>query len=118
MSATVLASCSSGGGSGASPSGSTVTATPGETVSLEGKVNDKFSVETINTNPGALTLKLTVPGGTPHNLEVEGVAAAKIPLISGGESRSITMTLKSGTYNFVCTIHTGMDGKIVVADAP
>lgn len=56
----------------------------------------------------------------PHNLTFQGpeLNAATDPNLAGQASETIEFdTPEPGTYPFVCTIHPGMDGELVVAAA-
>lgn len=116
-----LAACSSGDkDSGAASPAATATATPigsstANGIAIKGLQNDTFDITEIHTKPGELKVQFSVPGPTPHNFEVEGVVGARIGLISNGQKATSTFTLAPGTYTFVCTIHDGMQGTIVVA---
>ena len=109
----LLAACSSS----SRPASHTISATVEggrQTVRLVGTAGNAWSPNAVSAAAGDLTVTMLVPGGTPHDFQIEAVAGSKMGLISRGESRSLTVHLTPGTYRFVCTIHSGMDGKIVV----
>lgn len=113
----VLAAC--GSGSGTPTASSTATAVPGTPVTITGTDGLKFTPNVVTATAGAITINFSVPGGTPHNFEVEGIVGAQIrSLLSDGQSRTITFTAKPGKYTFLCTIHNGMSGTLNVVAAP
>jgi plastocyanin len=65
--------------------------------------------------PGAYTFTLVNRGEATHNLKLAGKTT---PLLNGGGRAVLTVTLKRGTYAFLCTVpgHAtlGMKGKLVV----
>ncbi|HEX2035673.1 MAG TPA: cupredoxin domain-containing protein [Chloroflexota bacterium] len=70
--------------------------------------------------------EITVPTGTTikwvnTDVEQHNVVARDLsyesPLIQPGEHWTFTYT-SPGTYPYVCDLHAGMDGVIIVADAP
>jgi plastocyanin len=85
-----------------------------QTFTVHGNDNDQFAPQTITAKVGTLMLTLR-NGGVPHNLTFSDPALHGIGVVSGAESKSTTLTFdRPGTYAFVCTIHPGMDGKVVV----
>lgn len=112
----VLAACTSGTGAGGAQ-GASVTPAPGGTVELVGKINNTFDITHVAATAGQLTIDFSVPGGTPHNFQVEGIVGTKIGLLSGGEKKAVTFAVTPGTYTYVCTIHTGMEGTLTVSPA-
>jgi plastocyanin len=110
-----LAAC---GGSHAPKAGGGTGTTSGpadaQTFTMHGNDHDQFVPQTLTARVGRLTLTLR-NGGVPHNLTFRDPALHGIGVVSGAESKSATLTFdKPGTYAFVCTIHPGMDGKLVV----
>jgi plastocyanin len=71
---------------------------------------------------GAGTLRLTLgnKGTLAHNIKVEkdGRVLGGTPAFAAGESRSATVRLPKGTYDFLCTVgdhaELGMKGKLNV----
>lgn len=122
----LTAATACGGGSDASDVGlaesspaAAATGAPGDpaaqTFLLMGNDNDEFVPKTVNVKVGTLTLTLK-NGDVPHNVVFRDDTLEGIPTISGDETKSTTLTFgKAGTYDFTCTIHPGMDGKIVVS---
>lgn len=82
----------------------------------------RFHPSRITAAPGPLRVILENKGkGAPHNLSVDNVANAFVPLTRAGTTSQSTFTLSTpGTYRFVCTIHTaqGQIGTLVVKPAP
>jgi plastocyanin len=72
---------------------------------------------TVHPGPVRLVLKNRVhnSGGPPHDLKFADFAAGFIPLVYAGRQRSVTFTAPAlGRYQFVCTIHAGQTGVMVV----
>jgi plastocyanin len=64
----------------------------------------------------AVTLTFTNHAAVPHNLTFQaGVSAQTSPSVGPGTSETLAFTTPGpGTYKFVCTIHPGMEGRLVV----
>ena len=68
---------------------------------------------------GEITFDVKNAGKTEHDLVVTGNGVTKgTPRFNGGESRTLTVTLKPGTYELFCSVpghkQAGMDRKITV----
>ena len=117
--ALLVVSVSACGGSSApsAASGSVAAAGPAsaQTVHIDGTGQLAFAPATITAKVGELTIELGIKDGTPHNLEFTEGNRAKIPLVTGAPQKASYMFASVGTYNFVCTIHPGMNGKVVVS---
>jgi plastocyanin len=79
----------------------------------------RFHPNTITVHPGLvrLVLKNRVQhvAGEPHNLTFDTFRAGTLPLIRPGQQTSTTFTAPApGKYQFVCTIHAGQTGVMVV----
>jgi plastocyanin len=81
----------------------------------------RFHPSRVTVSPGPLRVVLvnTEPTGqgAPHNLQVNGVPGAYVPLVAAGETSRLTFTAPApGTYRFVCTIHVaqGQIGTLIV----
>jgi plastocyanin len=78
----------------------------------------RFTPSTITVRPGKVTITLEHRGtGAPHDWQLLGFPADYVPVISGGQSRSVTFQAPGpGSYSFVCTIHAnrGQTGTLVV----
>jgi plastocyanin len=100
--------------------GGTVTAPAGGSVRVTAK-EYLFDPSTIVVQ-GAGTLRLTLDnkGTLAHNIKVEkdGHVLGGTPAFPAGESRSATVRLPKGTYDFLCTVgdhaELGMKGKLKV----
>ncbi|MEO6205013.1 MAG: plastocyanin/azurin family copper-binding protein [Mycobacteriales bacterium] len=115
-----LAACSgssagSAADSTAAPAAAASGAPAAQTFLLRGNDQDVFEPQRFAAKVGTLELTLQ-NGGVPHNVTFDDASLTGIPTISGAERKSTTLTFtKPGTYTFVCTIHSGMDGAIVVS---
>jgi plastocyanin len=100
--------------------GGTVTAPAGGSVRVSAK-EYSFDPSTIVVE-GAGTLRLTLAnnGSLAHNIKVEkdGRVLGGTPAFPAGETRSATVRLASGNYEFVCTVgdhaELGMKGTLKV----
>ena len=107
-----------GGSSSPSQSAGNVAATgpaTAQTVRIDGTGQLAFAPSTITAKVGVLTIELGIVGGTPHNLEFTEGDRAKIPLVTGAPQKASYTFTQAGTYSFVCTIHPGMNGKVVIS---
>ncbi len=100
--------------------GGTVTAPAGGSVRVTGK-EYAFDPSTIVVrSAGTLRLTLDNEGSLAHNIKVEkdGRVLGGTPAFPAGESRSATVRLASGTYDFLCTVgdhaELGMKGTLKV----
>lgn len=76
----------------------------------------KFAPDTVNAKVGTVTLDVANQGQVPHNLVFDEEALGKTGTVSGKESEDLKVVFdKAGTFTFVCTFHSGMDGKVVVS---
>lgn len=96
----------------ASPPGSvdvTITTAAGETTAFEPAV-------TVVQTAGPIALTFRNGSGLPHNLVLTaGSTAATRTIVEPGSSDELLLPpLPPGTYPFVCTIHDGMAGTLVV----
>ena len=114
----VLGGC--GGQSDSKPAAGTGTGTTdgpatAQTFTVHGTDADAFSPATVQAKVGKLTLTLS-NGGVPHNLVFDDKSLPGISVVSGGTTKSTVLTFDhAGTYTFMCTLHPGMSGKVVVA---
>jgi plastocyanin len=72
-----------------------------------------FSPETVNVKVGQ-KITWTNDDSVPHNVVSQSGEKIMSSTFGKGGTFSFTPT-KAGTIDYVCTIHPGMDGKIVVA---
>lgn len=128
--AVLLTSCGGDGGAGADggaggaggngrDTGTSVEATgaaDAQTVTVDSNDRLEFEPATVRARVGTLTLIHRNAGQIPHNLTFEDDALGATETIGGGKQESLTVTFsKPGTYTFVCTIHSGQQGKVVVS---
>ena len=118
LAAASLVAATACGGSHAPQSGGGVGQAAGpataQAFTIHGNDREQFVPQTVQAKVGTLTLTLQ-NGGVPHNLTFASKGLPGIPVVSGAASKSTTLTFDApGTYVFSCTIHPGMDGKIVV----
>lgn len=90
-----------------------------QTVVVETGDDYRFHPSDITVHPGKVKIVLRHTGtGAPHDWALKNFADAfSVPLINGGQSKSVEFTAPSpGTYTFVCTIHIaqGQTGTFVV----
>ena len=113
--ALVVAGC----GGGDQPGG-TVTAPANGTVHVVAKEYSFDPSTIVVQGAGSLRLTLDNKGTLAHNIKVEkdGQVIGGTPAFPAGETRSATVRLASGTYDFVCTVgdhaELGMKGKLKV----
>jgi uncharacterized cupredoxin-like copper-binding protein len=117
-----LAGCGGGGNEeSATTTESTTGTTPsGQTVQVS-ETEYKISPSPLTiSGAGTYTIEATNDGTVDHALTVEGngLEETKTDTISPGETDSITITLKAGTYKMYCPIDShqklGMHAKLVV----
>lgn len=119
LAAASLAATAACGGGSSSPKGaggqqSAAGPATAQAFTIRGNDRDEFSPQAVAAKVGVLTLTLK-NGGVPHNLTFKDSAFPGIATVSGDQTKSTTLTFsKPGTYVFECTIHPGMEGKVVV----
>ncbi len=114
--AVVLAGCGSSSGSSSSvasvpaASGGSTTgvASGGSGTSVDVMLKD-FSITLAggdSLSPGTYTFTVANQGPTAHNLTIEGpgVDNAATPTFGSGETKTLTVTLKNGKYDFFCSV--------------
>jgi plastocyanin len=75
--------------------------------------SNKFSPTAIRVAPGA-TVTWTNSDGYPHNVSFAATAGSiKINDFPSG-SRTLQMPSAAGTYNYTCSLHSGMNGSVTV----
>lgn len=117
--ALALAGCGgSSGSSGASGSDGALPSASGapaaQQFALRGTDEDRFVPERFTAAVGTLTLTLR-NGQVPHNVVFDDPALPGIATVGGDQVGTTMVTFtKPGTYPFVCTIHPGMAGAVVV----
>ena len=116
---TCLALVAACGGSHAPKAGGGVGAASGpagaQVFTIHGNDRQQFVPQVVQAKVGRLILTLR-NGGVPHNLTFRTAGLPAIGTVSGAATKSATITFTApGTYTFTCTIHPGMDGKVVVS---
>jgi plastocyanin len=98
----------------AAPAGATAAAKPVRVTVLEYEFGFKLSRHTVP--PGKVTFVMGNEGGIVHNFDIIGVAEG--PFLVPGQSALMTVTLKKGTYTYVCSVKyhaaQGMQGTLYV----
>lgn len=116
LAALALAAC--GGGGDDAPAGGRAAASgpaDAQEVTVVGTPGLAFAPNQLTAVPGTLTLSLEVEDGPPHNLVFGDTSLAKIGSVSAGQRKTASYTFTgAGTYDFVCTFHPGMEGRLVV----
>ena len=104
-----------GGGGGGGGGG-------GQTISVSADPNGalKFNTTKLSAKAGSDTFDFTNDAPIAHDFTIEtssGQKVAATPIFSGG-TKSVTATLKPGTYTFLCTVPShadaGMKGTLTV----
>lgn len=76
----------------------------------------KIVLATTTVAHGAIAFDVKNVGKIPHDLAIQG--GTKTPLINAGQSATLTVTLKPGTYTLYCTVpghrQAGMVAKLTV----
>ena len=109
------------------PAGAHLAAAHATTVTVTaGKPSEfKFTLSTRSVKAGSVTFKVTNGGAIPHDFTLCNTGGAAnsckgkaTPLISGGSSKTLTVALKKGTYEYLCSVPghaaAGMKGQIKV----
>jgi plastocyanin len=100
--------------------GGTVTAPAGGSVRVTAKEYSFDPSTIVVRGAGAVRLTLDNKGTLAHNIKVEkdGRVLGGTPAFAAGESRSATVRLPKGTYDFLCTVgdhaELGMKGTLKV----
>jgi plastocyanin len=61
----------------------------------------KFVLSTKSAAPGTVTFKVTNKGHVQHDFKIDG---KKTALISPGKSATLKVTMKKGSYPYLCTV--------------
>jgi plastocyanin len=95
--------------------GTTTGPADAQTFTIRGNDQDQYVPQTVAAKVGTLTLTLQ-NGGVPHNLTFQDTSLPGIGVVSGSGTKSTRLTFRTaGTFVFECTIHPGMEGKVVVS---
>lgn len=102
----MLAACGSGSSSSSSSSGGGGGSGPGASIGVTLK---DFSITLAKTpsTPGTYTFDVTNQGPSSHNLTINGpgVDNQGTPTFSSGDgTKTLTVTLKKGTYDVFCSV--------------
>ena len=80
----------------------------------------KFDKTSLSAKAGNVSIDFSNSSSLPHNVTVassSGAVVNETPTFQGG-SKTVTMTLKAGTYKFYCTVpghrQAGMEGTLTV----
>jgi plastocyanin len=112
--------CSGDGGADQSPTGDgDADGVKGGTYTFQVTVDDMAYAPTIlkAENDGDVTLTLVNKGTKPHDLVVDGIPAATLPVVAPGASATITFTTpdREGIYDFHSTqTGDGQTGQLIV----
>jgi plastocyanin len=97
---------------GAALSASSLGAT---SVAVSGK-EFKFTLSKRTVAPGSVTFRFTNRGRVKHDFKIAG---KKTPLLTRGKSATLRVTLRAGSYRYLCTVpgHSaaGMKGTLRVS---
>jgi plastocyanin len=103
-----------GGGGGSGGGGQTVPVSADPTGQL------KFNTTSLTAKAGSDTFAFTNQAPIAHDFTIESSGGQKVaatPVFTGG-TKSVTATLKPGTYKFLCTVPghaaAGMEGTLTV----
>jgi plastocyanin len=130
-----LASCGSSSSSKTSPAATPATTAPattptpapastagGQKLSLESNPEGqlKYNAASLTAKAGTVSIDFTNMAPLSHNLTVASASGAVLgatPTFQGG-SKTLSLTLKAGTYKFYCTVPghraAGMEGTLTV----
>ena len=81
----------------------------------------KVALPSTTLAAGKYTFDLKNDGQIPHDLTIDGpgVSDEKTPVIAAGKTAKLTVELKSGSYDFYCSVpghkQAGMDVKVTVS---
>ena len=112
-----------GGGAAAKTTSSSSSSSGGQTLKLQADKSGalKFTTDKLSAKAGKVTIAMTNPSGIPHSIAVEGNGVDKDSpqsSVTGGQTASVTVTLKPGTYTFYCPVdghkQAGMKGTLTV----
>jgi plastocyanin len=88
--------------------GVAISSAPGEMLAFE-------PVETVVRATGPITVTFQNRSSLPHNMTFTGLTAATQTIVKSGSSDQLLLVPPGpGAYPFVCTIHDGMAGRLIV----
>jgi uncharacterized cupredoxin-like copper-binding protein len=96
------------------------TAAPAAQTVTASETEFKIALSPSSVHAGKVTFEVKNDGKIPHDLVVEGNGVkAKTPLLDPGESKTLEVDLKPGTYDVYCSVpghkEAGMDIKLTVS---
>lgn len=118
--------CANGDGGQPSPTGSSGPPATSGSAPPEGTriavTETEYSIEVPSDTlaPGAYTVAVENAGGTEHDLVIKGpgVDEARTEVLDGGQQGTVTVALRSGTYELWCSVGDhrarGMDTTLTV----
>lgn len=114
-----LALTACGGGGGNDRAATTVVQATGpadrQTATVVSNDELRYDPGIVEAQVGTLVLTHRNGGRIPHNLVFDDRSLGAIDTVREGQEKSITLTFtEPGTYDFVCTFHSGQTGKVVV----
>lgn len=117
--AALLAACSSGGSSFAENGRIAATGSGADQVATLDMTDDlAFRPNVVTAEVGTLALTADNTGRVPHDLVFDEKGLGGTDTVRGGKQATLRVTFtQAGTFTFSCTLHSGMDGKVVVASA-
>lgn len=84
------------------------------TIGMDDKL--RYDPSTVKAKVGTVTLTVSNTGTVPHDLRFDGNDLGRTSSIDGDRSEDLSVVFpRAGTFTFVCTLHSGMDGKVVVS---
>lgn len=118
LAALALVAC--GGGSSSDRAATTTVQAEGpadrQTATVVSNDELQYDPGIVEAKVGTLVLTHRNGGRIPHNLVFDDDSLGRIDTVSGGQEKSLTLTFSvPGTYDFVCTFHSGQDGRVVVS---
>jgi len=75
--------------------------------------NVRFTPKTVQVQRGGRVTWIWKDGSTPHNVASRGSRRFKSSSVKTRGTHVVRFT-KAGTYSYICTIHPGMTGKVII----
>ena len=121
VAAAALTACGGGAGS-SSRAADTVVQAEGppeaQTATVVSNSRLRYDPGIVEAEVGTLTLTHRNASQVPHNLVFDDRSLGAIDTVTAGQEKSITLTFSEpGTYDFVCTFHSGQTGQVVIASS-